>query len=134
MAKKAIKPEPVVAAGRTLLLSTTDGEVRITLPGGARVTFGPTIPFQGKGNSGYEQRERGYSLRVYATPKNDSLIAVFGGVNSFRDIAIPHDKLIVREAGKSIWKSDEDGYKTETEVNRERKWTNLDGFQLESGK
>jgi len=132
MAKQKVgKPEPV--SGRTLLLSTVDGEVRITIPAGARVTFGPTIPYQ-KRNTGYDEpRDRGYSLRVYSTAKNDSLIAVFGGVTSFRDIAIPHAKLIVREAGKSVWRSDEEGYKVETEGKHERVWADS-LHQLETGK
>jgi hypothetical protein len=106
---------------RTLLLTTADGDVRITIPPGARVTFGPTIPYQ-KRDNGYQPRESGYSLRVYETAKNDSLVAVFGGVLSFRDSDIPHAKLIIREAGKSVWKSDEEGYKVETEGSREKMW------------
>lgn len=105
---------------RTLLLQTTDGDFRITLPPGARVTFGPTVPYEKKDYS--NSQHPGYSLRVYENVKNDSLIAVFGGVKSFRDTSIPHAKLIIREAGKSVWKSDEEGYKVETEVNKSEHW------------
>lgn len=118
-----IKEEEVEA--RTLLLSTSDGEVRITIPAGSRVTFGPTIPYAPKDRY---QKETGYSLRVYGNSKNDSLIGVFSGVYAFRDIRIPHAKLIVREAGKSVWKSDEEGFKVEGEVKRSEHW--LDPLKL----
>lgn len=127
MTKK--KEDPEIVKARTLLLNTVEGDIRITVPAGGRVTFGPTIPYQRK--PGYATEAQGYSLRVYETPKNDSLIAVFGGVKSFRDIALPHMKLVIREAGKSIWKSDEEGYKVETEVNRAKEWTQLeDGLTI----
>lgn len=122
---KVIKEELVEA--RTLLLSTSDGEVRITIPAGSRVTFGPTIPYAPK-PSAYPPNNNGYSLRVYANSKNDSLIGVFSGVHAFRDINIPHAKLVVREAGKSVWKSDEEGYKVEEEVKRSGHW--LDPLKL----
>lgn len=114
----ASKPESIIP--RTLMLSTTDGDYRISIPAGARVTFGPAVPYAPKNT--YEHRQEGYSLRVYENSKNESLMAVFSGVKNFRDIAIPHAKLIVREAGKSVWKSDEEGYKVENEVKRSKKW------------
>lgn len=107
---------------RTLFLETTDGEFRITIPAGARVTFGPTVPYEKKGNSYEPGGPRGYSLRVYQNSKNDSLMAVFGGVRSFRDTSIPHAKLIVREAGTTVWKSDEEGFKVENEVKKSEHW------------
>lgn len=116
--KEANKQEEVV--GRTLLIYTSNGEEKVTLPVGARVTFGPTIPFEKKG--GYDAPSKDYSLRVYENALNNSLVAVFAGVRSFRDIAIQHSKLVVREAGKSMWKSDESGYKVEESVEREKHW------------
>lgn len=118
---------------RTLLIQMKDEEYRVTIPPGARITFGPTIPYQKKNKNGYSTESHdGYSLRVYETAKNDSLIAVFSGVSSFRDISMPHAKLIIREAGKSVWKSDEEGYKVEEEVKREQVFQNFD--LLSSGK
>lgn len=128
MAKLKKELEEAVEA-RTLLLSTSEGEVRITIPAGSRVTFGPTIPYAPK-PSAYPTpaSSNGYSLRVYANSKNDSLIGVFSGVYAFRDVKIPHAKLVVREAGKSVWKSDEEGYKVEEEVKRSEHW--LDPLKL----
>lgn len=116
----AAKAKQETVKPRTLLLETTDGDFRITIPLGARVTFGPTIPYEKKNS--YDGPRPGYSLRVYENSKNDSLIAVFGGVKSFRDTSIPHAKLIIREAGKSVWKSDEEGFKVEEEVKKSQHW------------
>jgi len=127
--RKSAAPRQTTS-GRTLLLNTADGDMRITLPDGARVTFGPSIPYQKKDS--YSAGREGYSLRVYADKGTDSLIAVFGGVNSFRDINLPLAKLIIREAGRSVWKSDEEGYKVEAEVKHKQAW--IDPLhQLESG-
>jgi hypothetical protein len=45
---------------------------------------------------------------------------VFLGVRDFRDETIPVWREIVREAGKTMWKSDEHGYKVESQVNTNR--------------
>ena len=111
---------------RTLLLQMKDDEYKIVIPATARITFGPTIPYQKKDKNGYSRENHdGYSLRVYENEKNDSLIAVFAGLSSFRDISIPQSKLIIREAGKSVWKSDEEGYKVETEIKQEKAFQEL---------
>lgn len=138
MVKKAVKPVPETAEpqdvnGRTLVMDTIDGTVRVTIPPGSRVTFGPTIPYAQKSQSYGESRDRGYSLRVYETKSNDSLIAVFSGVRSFRDTAIPHHKLLIQEAGKKVWKSDETGYKVENEVTTNRQWVDFNNPQLGEG-
>lgn len=113
--------EPVKPQERTLLLQMGDGtETKIELPPGSRVTFGPTIPYQRK--NGYVEQQTGYSLRVYSGKGQDTLIAVFGGVAGFRDISIPCWKQVMKEAGKRIWKSDEQGYKVEDEVKHEKSW------------
>lgn len=121
MSKKASQP------ARTLLVKDEGGEFKIDLPEGARVTFGPDVPFESKSNSSFHGK-RSYSLRVYAGKGNDTLIAVFAHVENFRPLSMPHAKLIVREAGKSLWKSDETGYSTETAV--ERKETFVDSARL----
>lgn len=108
------------SVGATLLVKDHVSEFKVTLPPGARVTFGPTIPYQQK--PGNFREDKGYSLRVYATKANDSLIAVFAGVEWFRDITMPLHRLIVREAGKTVWRSDETGYKVEEEVSKTREW------------
>jgi len=112
---------------RTLLLNMADGkDMKITLPEGARITFGPTIPGKrNQPNPAYGSDASGYSLRIYEDAKNDSLIAVFCDVRSFRDITLPCSKLVLREAGQTLWKSDEDGYKVEREVKVQKTFQDL---------
>lgn len=118
MASKTNKKSESPVKSRTLLCMGSEGEFKITIPEGARVTFGPNVPFTPRANA-YASPDRGYSLRVYEGKGNDTLIAVFSNVASFRDITLPHAKLVVREAGKSMWKSDENGYEVSESVSRE---------------
>lgn len=117
---KRTKPEPAKpdVRGKTLLVKQSDNtEFKITLPPGSRITFGPTIPAKQK--SGY-MNEHGYSLRVYEGKGNDTLIAVFCDVRTFRDVTLPMAKLVVREGGNELWKSDESGYEVSKKVHQER--------------
>lgn len=104
---------------RTLLVKDGDGDFRVQIPDDATVTFGPTIPYEPK--RGYSGGNH-YSLRVYEGRSKDKLLAVFGGVQHFRDMTLDVSRLVVRESGKSVWKSDETGYKVEEEVNRAKSW------------
>lgn len=105
---------------RVLLLEDSEGEKKVTLPAGARITFAPNVP-GGHGRNGYgEVKPEGYSIRVYETRTNDSLCAVFTNVHWFRDVEIPVSKLVIREEGKSLWKSDEDGYEVNQSVKKTR--------------
>lgn len=101
---------------RQLIVSCISGEKRITIPKEAKITFGPAIPGPSK-ERGYGPTEREYALRVYLKSK-DNLIAVFTGVREFRDVEMPVEKLVIREAGNAVWKSDETGYKVEQSVKR----------------
>lgn len=106
------KPEP---KQRVLLVKTSDDkEKRVTLPVGARLTFGPTIPY-GKGQS-YDA-SHGYSLRIYEGKGQDTLVAVICDVRTFWDIDIHIDTLILKREGKTAWESSSDGsLKVNTEV------------------
>lgn len=106
---------------RVLLLKTNEGELKIEIPDDAKITFGPAIPFARKAERVSYTGQSEYALRIYRGTK-DNLIAVFAGVYSFRDITIPVQKLIVREAGKSIWKSDEEGFEIETAIKKDANW------------
>jgi hypothetical protein len=73
---------------RSLIVQTAENEeFRITIPTNACATFGPAVPYVPK--AGYTPTHNGYSLRIYKTKSKDSLMAVFTGIISFRDIAIP---------------------------------------------
>lgn len=126
MSDKKVKESKV--EGRTLVVKEvhSDKEFKITIPADAMCTFGPTAPYasggKGQGGFGMVSQDKGWSLRVYATKSKTDLIAVFSGVESFRDISMPMARLVIREAGKSVWKSDEEGYKMETEGTKEKAW------------
>lgn len=102
---------------RVLMVNTADGkEHRVTLPEGCRVTFGPTIPYKKKEGT-FNERIDGYSLRVYQGKSNDSLIAVFCDVRSFRDTIVTEEIALIKREGKTAWESCDDGsLKTETSV------------------
>lgn len=105
------------AASRTLMGKDDQSEFRVVLPVGARVTFGPDIPNQ-RANHMHDG-QRSYALRVYAGRGNDTLIACFSHVQWFRDTALDVSRLIIREAGKTLWKNDEKGYEVNTSVQRD---------------
>lgn len=112
---------------RQLLCKDGSGkEFRITIPDGAIVTFAPAIPggSQTPRSVGYGDTGREYALRVYRAPKNESnILAVFTNVRSFRDMKeIQVEQLVIREEGKSVWKSDEEGFKVETAVKKDAKF------------
>ena len=95
---------------RTLLVKDGDGDFRVQIPDDSTVTFG------------YSGSSSHYSLRVYEGHSKDKLLAVFGGVQQFRDVTLNVERLIVRESGHSVWKSDETGYKVEAATKREKSW------------
>lgn len=78
-------------ADKVYLLEVQGGQKRVTVPSNWKLTFGPAVPYSGKpgvvGHNG-ESIVQGYSLRFYDGSK-DNLRAIFTGVKSFRDIAIP---------------------------------------------
>jgi len=78
---------------RTLIVKFVDEEKKITIPDGATVTFGPSLPpprdRQAGGYGGYQPRPMEYALRVYeGASAKTPLIGVFTGVRSFRDAGI----------------------------------------------
>ena len=107
---------------RTLLVSGTK-EFRITVPDEAKLTFGPFSPPSGKENT-YRTPEGGRgTLRIYANSSpNASIIGVFAGVDSFRDIALEYSEKVATEEGASIWKSDQNGYEREDKKSVKSEW------------
>jgi hypothetical protein len=128
---------------QVLLVKHADGkELKVTIPTGGRFTFGPVIPNRKHWSKpepilnlwatflqdirtlrtalGSPYNEHGYALRIYSGKSNDSLIAVFCDVRDVRDVNLPVSKLVVREGGNELWKSDEDGYEVSKKVKQER--------------
>lgn len=117
------KEIPVMeSTGTKVLLVTLNGdkEMKVEIPSNSKVTFGPAIPGPSRRMDGYGSAE--YAVRVYdgATEKA-GLLAVFTGVREFRIDTIKVSKLVIRETGKTLWSSDEDGLEVQHSVKRDRK-------------
>jgi hypothetical protein len=120
MAKK------VEVGERMILVKTESEEFRIGIPADAKITFGPSFPPM-KNERGYGKPME-YALRIYRGSK-DNLIAVFTGVREFREDGMTVEKKIHSEAGKTLWRSDEEGFKVATSVKRKEKF--MDVKQIE---
>lgn len=101
---------------KTLLVEDQEGKFRIQVPDDAKMTFGPAVPFVKKNELAVGNR--GYALRIYNSSK-DNPIAVFTGVRCFREANIVVEREVLRESGKTVWRSDEHGFKVESQGSRE---------------
>lgn len=104
---------------RTLLV-TGPKNFKVTIPDGAKVTFGPWAP-PGKKGEWSEPKAAG-TLRVYIGSEKN-IIGCFSPVYSFRDLSnIGYAEEIAREEGAVMWKDDEKGYIREDKIKREKVW------------
>lgn len=97
---------------------------KITIPDGAKITFGPWSPKSEAGDR-YSNSDKALSgtLRVYESGKSGaSVLAVFSGVHGYRDTSLEYQEEVAREEGAIIWKSDKDGYQREEKVKRDADW------------
>jgi len=110
----------VLEKPRVLLCKDAKGEFKVTIPSDARLTFGPNVPYAKGQQVNYSQ---GYALRIYRGPKkSEDLMAVFSSVEWFREETLDVSRLVVREAGKAVWKSNEKGYSVQEAVHRDETW------------
>lgn len=101
---------------------------KITIPGYAKVTFGPFSP---PGKQEYSEPRAKGTLRVYGRTQKD-ILACFTGVTSFRDSSqIEYSEQVAKEEGATLWKSDRHGYTREEKVKRTTEW--VDGNKLIEG-
>lgn len=100
---------------RTLLVKDGSGMFKVTIPEDWKVTFGRL--YGSSGPRDYGSSEMG--LRIYETEAKQR--AVFTGVQWFRDLSIPVDRLVVAESGTSSWTRDENGSTESRSVKRTRK-------------
>lgn len=85
---------------RTLLVRDNEGEFEVTLPPGARVTFGPDVPYSRDRDKSYvPDPGRTYALRIYAGKGNDTLIGCFPKVEGFRPAELTLQRVVVRREG-----------------------------------
>lgn len=83
-----------------------EGEFVVKVPQGAKLTFGPDVPFTSKkevAQAAYNnmERARSYALRVYLNGK-DNLIACFPRVHWFRPEAMAVERQIVGKDGMFV--------------------------------
>lgn len=106
---------------RTLLVYAHPRNFRITIPAEAKVTFGPWSP--GEKGGGYGDKAMQGTLRIYEKGEKSTILGVFSGVTSFRDISsLQYAEEVAKEEGATIWKSDENGYEREEKVSRSTEW------------
>lgn len=106
---------------RVLIVKFSGGrESKITIPADSKVTFGPALP--GPSSRGFAPHQMEYALRIYqGQTEKSGLLAVFTEVREFSDSEeIQKADLVVRESGKSLWRSDETGFETTTRVKRSK--------------
>lgn len=98
---------------------------KITIPDGAKVTFGPWAPPlpEAKYSSNSDRALIG-TLRVYSSlgKTTENILAVFSGVTGFRDLDLGYAEEVAKEEGATIWKDDKDGYVRESKVKRSKEW------------
>lgn len=98
---------------------------KITIPDGAKVTFGPWSPPTKDQRYSTSPESLSGTLRVY-DPKGratENILAVFSGVRGFRDLSLGYAEEVAKEEGATIWKDDKDGYVRESSVKRSKEWT-----------
>lgn len=112
------------AGGKVLLVQKEGGkEFRITVPANATITFGPWSPPTSKERAYGDNRSSQGTLRIYEGPKSTaSIIAVFSGVASFRDVSIDYMEAVATQEVRKLWKSDKDGYVSEEEGKFGKQW------------
>lgn len=99
---------------------------KISVPDDAKITFGPWSPPRKNkaGDFTFSDTDKRGTLRIYSgkTEKTGNLLAVFSGVDAFRDLTLGYAEEVAREEGATIWKDDEVGYTREEKVKRQRHW------------
>lgn len=118
---------------RTLLVFGTK-TFRITVPEDAKITFGPFSPPQSKAKGEqWSQESKAGTLRIYDKTTGNPL-AVFSGVNGFRDLSVGYAEQVAKEEGATLWKDDEKGYTREHKQSMQREWVEETPPRLTNGK
>lgn len=105
---------------RTVLVFQGDKKFKLTLQDEDLITFGPWSPPTEKGWHGDGSKASG-TLRIYRG-KKDNIIGIFSGVTSFRDEALNYAEQVATEEVTTVWKSDHEGYYSETKGKKGAEW------------
>lgn len=116
-------PAKKAKPARTLLVTGRE-TFKVVVPADAKITYGPWAPPSAKGRGDYDSANRSYggTLRIY---EGTSIIAVFTGVDGYRDLGLEYSKQVAVEEGSVIWKSDTKGYHKEERLQRDERWEAL---------
>lgn len=112
-------------AGRVLLVEQAGGErLRITIPEGAKVTFGPLVPSGGRKSPYHTSPEDsgGTALRIYSGTSKEDQLACFRNVRNFRDASLVVEKEVVDEKAEAEVVRDADGTRVQNREERIKKW------------
>jgi hypothetical protein len=96
-------------AGRVFLVETTEQTMRITVPEGFKLTFGPLQPFETKvSRYSAEKPVSSTAIRIYRA--KDDPVMVIPHVVSFREIGpLKIEVMDVDKSGNEAWKEDTKG-------------------------
>lgn len=112
---------------KTFILGLKGGHIRkITIPSSWKMTFGSTVPYQGRGH----QAEGGVALRLYEGNK-ENLRAVMTDVVSVRDASIEMMERRTSTQRKSAQKQTPQGMKDVVVEARVTEWINPDAEEDE---
>ncbi len=102
---------------------------KISIPDDAKITFGPWSP-PSAGVKAYDSpKALSGTLRVYENNKSGaSVLAVFSGVNGYRDLSLGYAEEVAKEEGATLWKSDQHGYEREERISAKTKWVDSAGL------
>lgn len=104
-----------VATSRSILVKTRDGDKIVEgVPANAKITFGPVQPGKQEYGGG------GNCLRIYTTANNQ--LAVFTGVQEFRDLSLVVKGKKVKEIQKRRAESGPNGETVQTETDEMYSW------------
>lgn len=120
MTKTTDKTETV--KNKTYILTLNNNDIRkVTVPGNWKLTFGPTIPYAGKGTG----INNGTALRFYEGDK-DKLRACFTDVKAFRDADIPVQERRTQTSRKVVQKAAPGGAKNVEVIAQVTEWFDPD--------
>lgn len=126
-------PEPEQpVSGRVLLVELFGGrKLRITIPEGSRVTFGPLVPASGgpKTSRGWaapsESNSGGTALRIYRGANKEDQITVFRDVLSFRDESLKVEEEVIDSKAEDEVIIDTKGAEARSLRKKTKKWINV---------
>lgn len=125
-----MKNEKKQKGQKTYILELTNGNIRrITVPETWKLTFGPTVPYSGKGSSSSDK----VCLRFYEGSSKENLRAVFTDVRAFRDADMEIMERRTEVKRQVVQRQSAGGMKNVEVEARVTEWVNPDDVTDENG-